>query len=848
MKLFIWLMVALSWLAGVVWQTGAGALSPIWLDALTLGLVGGMLCWTWLWQRMGMPRRARPWRWLLLSMACVLLAWASTGWRASLRMQEALPDHLAEQDLPVIVQVEGLPQATAGAALFDARVLQWPGLPDAADPGRLARLPRLISLSMPLRDGDLPRAGQRWQLVVRLHAPDGLSNPTGFDPTLAYFERGVRAVGRVRDKPAPPIKLSDRAERPWQGTIDRLRHDVRDRIQAHVSDKQAAGILAGLSVGDQSAIGRDDWTLFRHTGVAHLVSISGAHIAMFGWMAAALVRRVWSRWPRGVHACPAPDVAMWAAVLASAAYAVLAGWGIPAQRTVWMMALAAVLRTGGRRWPWPLVWLASAVLVTALDPWAIRQVGFWLSYVAVGVLLSSWRPAEPDAAEPGSASTAAPMARSMASGARWLWQASGELVRIQNLITLSLLPLGLVAFQQSSISSLVANLVAIPVFTVGITPLTMLGVVWGGGWDGAVWLVQWVMHFLAMLDDGWLQMAEAPVVPPWAAWCAVLAGFALALPMQWRWRMGLLPFVMCLLYLPQGWHIWPAPRAGQFAVMAVDVGQGTAVLVRTAHHTLLFDAGPKVGAALDAGERTLLLLLRALGIGSLDVLMISHEDADHTGGAASLLRQMPVARLLSSLGARHALRAQVDREGTLPRHEPCLAGLSWHWDGVQFDVLHPEAGELAQAEAARASNEVSCVLKVSAAGHAPVSMLLTGDIEAEQEAKLVARAGQALRSTVLVAPHHGSQTSSTTAFLQAVQPRQIVVQAGRRNRYGHPSPAVLARYEAMGLAWVASPACGAYLWRSDESVSGGQASAASPLVGACWRPAHQRYWDRPSPS
>lgn len=890
MSMLFWLAACVSWLLGVVWQTGQPVLPPMWVcgAGVTTALLLLVACAFGRWRRAASP----AWRMGGACVACIALcalAWSSTAWRAVVRMQEAVPGDWAGQDVAVVIQVEGLPQTIPGGVLFDARVLRW--LP-ASGPregmaSALAHWPSHLSLSMRMdaasRDKDKVwlKPGQQWQLTVQLHAPDGLSNPGGFDATFTFFERGVRAVGRVqegRGKASHPLKLDDGPEQPWQGMVDRWRQRIRSAIETYLPPERqrAAGILAGLTVGDQTAIEREDWDLFRQTGVSHLVSISGAHIAMFGWLAARLVRWGWARWPRGAHWRPAPVVALWVGVSASAAYALLAGWGVPAQRTVWMMLLAALLRGSGRRWPWPLLWLLSAVVLTAIDPWAIRQVGFWLSYVAVGVLMMSARSLEEADAtslierlnERMEALPRRPVPLSpwLMIGRVWAdvvvamalsaWSAAWALMRLQWLITAALLPLSLVCFQQASLSSLAANLLAIPVFTLGITPLAMLGAVWAPCWDAAVWLIDVLLAVLSRLVDWWPFMASSPVLPWWAVLGAVLAGLGLAMPMHWRWRLGLLPFALPLLYLPQGERLLPAPKPGAFSLVAVDVGQGTAVLVRTAHHGLLFDTGPRIGEKLNAGDRTLLPLLRAMGIGALDTLLISHQDTDHVGGAAAIVRQMPVAHLLSSLDAQHPLRQQAGTSGTPLPHERCTAGMRWTWDGVDFEILHPWPQDYAQ-RAERASNAMSCVLKVSMPGAGPDgvarSALLTGDIEADQEAALVEQNSAALRSTVLVAPHHGSKTSSTPAFVRAVGPDQVVIQAGRRNRYGHPSPPVLARYEAMGVAWVASPDCGAYIWYSDEPLSslsttgreGGE--GVQPRVGSCWRPRHHRYWDAPSP-
>jgi competence protein ComEC len=241
------------------------------------------------------------------------------------------------------------------------------------------------------------------------------------------------------------------------------------------------------------------------------------------------------------------------------------------------------------------------------------------------------------------------------------------------------------------------------------------------------------------------------------------------------------------------------------------------VLVRTRQHLLIYDTGPLYSQTSDAGQRVLLPLLRARGEGRIDVLLLSHRDSDHVGGAASLLSRVPVGRVDSSLADDHALRAVA-----VPQRR-CQAGQRWHWDGVDFEMLHPDE---ATYTAGGRPNTVSCVLRVSGAQG---SALLTGDIERAQELGLVDRLGPALRSDVLLVPHHGSRTSSSAAFLAAVDPRVALVQAGYRSRYGHPAPEVVARYEARGVSLVRSDSCGAWTWAADGSQS-------------CQRQRVARYW------
>ena len=611
-----------------------------------------------------------------------------------------------------------------------------------------------------------------------------------------------------------------------------------------MGEGRAAGVLVGLSVGDQSAIERTDWDIFRRTGVAHAVSISGTHIAMMGWLVAFAMRRVWPRWQRGVHALPAPTAARVLAVAVSALYALVAGWGVPAQRTVLMMAVMAVLHAGGRRWPWPLVWVSAAACITVFDPWALWQPGFWLSFVAVAILMSSGRE---EGVLPNSE---APTWRARVQ------EAAREMVRTQWRVTVALAPLALVCFQEVSLVGVLANLVAIPVFTLGITPLALLGVLWSPLWDVGAGLVQLTSAVLAHMAAWPWAVWQAPALPGWAQAVAVGAGWLWVQPVPWRWRLWVLPCLLPVGFLPQGWQIVPPPPTGQFSVMAVDIGQGTAVLLRTARHSLLFDTGARLPSGVDMGERVLVPLLRTLGVRELDALMISHADSDHVGGARSVLAALPVHALHSTLDETHEVRQwqRPRRRGAVP-HTPCVAGQYWFWDGVRFEVLHPTLDDTERRDRL-APNAMSCVLRVSTSGAEPRSVLLTGDIEAAQERALLARAptpGVTLRSTVLIAPHHGSQTSSTQEFLEAVQPEQTLVQVGRRNRYGHPAPTVLARYQGLGLPVMATPACGAWLWRSDErprtpSSNLHGADPPSLVLGQCWRTVSPRYWDLSEPA
>jgi competence protein ComEC len=792
--------LGLAFVAGVALQLAEPSLMP---GSLYLAVAGAAL-----------PALAAAWRWrrtfVVGVVAMAALGFGSAGWRADARLRDALPTQLEGQDLLVTGVVAGLPQRGPSGVRFRFDVEQ------ASLDGRPVALPSRLALGWYggfHEDAGLSSAqqglgaGQRWRLGLRLRQPHGNLNPHGFDYELSLFEQGVRATGTVRDAPAPQ-RLAHAAGHP----VERLRQRVRDAIEAGVPDRRAAGVLAALAVGDQSAIEREDWDLFRNTGIAHLVSISGLHITMFAWLAGIGIGALWRRSRRACLWLPAQRAAQWGGLAAASAYAVFSGWGVPSQRTVWMLATVTLLQSLGRRWPWPLVLVAAAAVVCAFDPWALLQPGFWLSFVAVGLLMAS-SVAHRVAAGDGALADAAARGRLARVGAHL----HGEL-RSQLVATVGLTPLTLVFFQQVSVVGFLANLVAIPLITLVVTPLAILGVAAAPLWVAGAWVVQQLCRLLAWFA-GWPGAVwTVAAAPAWAQLAGLAAAALLVMPLPWRARALALPLALPLL-LPSVWR----PAAGQFELVAADIGQGTAVLVRTREHLLLYDAGPQYARDSDAGQRVLLPLLRARGESRIDRLVLSHRDTDHVGGAKSLLQGMPVVDVWSSLEEGHPLRAIA------PSHQRCVHGQSWEWDGVRFEMLQPPPEAY---EHQRKSNGLSCVLRVAGATR---SLLLTGDAEREQEAWLVATLGEALRSDVLVAPHHGSKTSSTAAFLDAVRPAVAVFQAGYRNRFGHPAPEVMARYAERGIATPQSASCGAWTWRS-ESPTGGDGQ------GICQRDADRAYW------
>ena len=794
----------LGWVLGNALQLQQGALWPLW-HYLALALVGGLLCGSLLrrkGQRLANAQRLAAWL-----LAATLMGFAGTGLRCLAFDSQALDPALEGRDIRLIGVVTDLPQRNEAGLRFTLAV------ESAMLEGHAIALPALIDVVWygsalgaepfgPQRPPGDVRAGERWQLLLRLKAPHGSRNPFGFDYELWLWERGVQATGYVRagTKDQEPQRLAQ----TWTHPVAWLRQLVRERIASHIEQRQVAGLVAALVVGDQNAIDRMDWDVFRATGVAHLVSISGLHITMFAWAAAALVGRLWRRSASLCLLLPAPSAALLGGVLLACSYALFSGWGIPAQRTCLMLACVALLRLLGRRWPWPQVWMLACAVVVAADPWALLQAGFWLSFVAVGVLFAT------DAG-------VAPQPVPIVGLARGTASRLAVLLREQWVVTVALAPLTLLLFGQVSLVGLLANAFAIPWITLVVTPLSMLGVVWPLLWElagAAIALLMALLQWLAAWPWATLSLAVAPW---WLAAAGVLGGVLLVARLPLTLRVMGLPLLLPVLL----WQA-PLPPVGAFELLAADIGQGNAVLVRTANHALLYDAGPRYSLESDAGHRVLLPLLQALKV-RLDMLLLSHRDTDHVGGAPAVLAMQPQALLLSSIASDDALQGlRVARR--------CEAGQHWEWDGVRFDILHPQGADYASVHV---PNALSCVLRIQSAG-ARVA-LLVGDIEVAQEEALVAMQAP-LKADLLLVPHHGSKSSSSEVFLDAVQPLVAWVQSGYRNRYGHPAAQVLQRYQKRSIVVRDSPHCGAMVWHSDS---------AGPIV--CARTEQMHYWSHRVP-
>ncbi len=740
-------------------------------------------------------------------------------------------------------------------------------------------------------------AGEIWQFVVRLKPPHGFFNPGGFDYEGWLFQRGIDASGYVRRPVAESGWYNQRLSAAAVTSIDAYRQKISQSIGQWLAADHAisfyhtptstamTGLVTALAVGERVKIQPGQWQDLLHTGTNHLMAISGLHIGLaylfgyiFGrWLVAMLVPL------RCLQHLPAQHIGIILGVMIAIFYALLAGLSIPTQRALIMLlsfAAAALLRRHFR--PVDALGLAM-ILVLIWDPLSVLSAGFWFSFIAVTVILYAFTDnfslLQADVATArndvwlnhlGLGQSGQNIARKIA-----------QCIRLQFIITLALFPLSLYLFQQSSLLAPLANLILVPYVSFLVVPFVLLGLLLFPFFpllselsiQVAAELLHWIwpfIHLLSNLPFAYITVGNITLWPLISAFAAIIMALiprrcftfigTLIGPensiskIPGRHLTGLRSVLSFLLFIPL-LSIFFARNAstsittgsfkpGSFKLMVLDVGQGLASVIQTRHHTLVFDAGAKLGKKLDAGKAVVLPYLRTQGIRMLDTLVISHGDADHIGGAASILAAYPAARLIGQdLHRLHSVSKVA-----------CQQRQHWRWDGVNFRFLNPPAKVLAahtptargtavrnrrkKKSRGKRRNNHSCVLRISSAAG---SVLFTGDIEIATEKRLLKAAlstasGIILSADVLVVPHHGSKTSSSVAFIDAVHPKIAIISAGYRNRYRLPSKKILSRYQHRNISlWITGHA-GAV---SMEFVPG-----RGLIKLDAYRRSHHHYWNR----
>ncbi|MCK9396284.1 MAG: DNA internalization-related competence protein ComEC/Rec2 [Methylobacter sp.] len=729
---------ALSFLAGLMLVQQFPVLPDIkWL--IVGGLLAGIIAWL------------RYWRCLFF---VVGVMWAIAF--AMYRLSGRLPEQLEGVDLQVVGAIADLPEQDEKRVRFD--FIARDGVYAAIQP---AQSPAKLRLSWYYPDQQI-KAGQHWVFTVKLKRVHGAMNPGGFDYERWLFTEGIAATGYVRPAPKPVLLGSDSA---WS-SISVWRQRISDRLSNALADSPSLGLIKALTIGDGNGITQEQWEVFRKTGTTHLVVISGSHIGLIAGLVYFVALKLWA-WT-GWLAWSPQKVAAVAALLVAVLYSGLAGFSVPTQRSVVMLSIAMtaiILQRNSR----PFDTLAIAMFaVLIFDPLAVLAAGFWLSFLAVSVIV---------------------YAVSGRLGGFGYFQGA---IKMHWAASVGLSPLLLLFFQQVSLIAPLANLVAVPVISLLAVPLSLLAVIAmfissalaGKLFYFADHVLQGLWRLLAYLAD--IPSASINHAPPsyWALLFAVPGVLLLLAPagIPARW-------LSMVMFLPLVFTDVKRPETGDIDMTLLDVGQGLSAVVQTSHHLLVYDTGAKFSEQSDMGQSVLLPFLHSQDVAKIDRLIISHGDNDHIGGAASLMRGMPAEKVLTSVPRQLSEYAPIE----------CAAGQSWSWDEVKFTLLSPKQAFVSE-------NDNSCVLKIES-GHG--TLLLTGDIEAAAESWLIETYGEALKADVLVAPHHGSKTSSTAGFLQAVQPDYVLIPAGYRNQFGHPHKDVLARYRRVNAKWLSSADSGA---------------------------------------
>lgn len=735
-----------------------------------------------------LPLVILAWRYrsyLAIQLSAVLMCgflWASM--MAHFAMQSSLPRALEGVNLQATGVIESLPDVTAHRTRF------WFQVERLSDTKHNYPSPGRVQLSWYQNAPELA-AGERWRLSVRLKRPHGMANPGTLDYERTLFQKGIRATGYIRED-----NMNRRLDTLYVGFLfQRLRQMIAERIDSVLQPGQPSGLVRALVIGDRSRISQDQWAAFRNTGTNHLVAISGLHIGIVSGLAFLLGGWFWRRSASLCSLIPAPRAGAVAALVSGFCYAGLAGFAIPCVRALVM--LSAVL--GGllfRRMVQPARGLCFALLLIVLvDPVSVLSAGFWLSFGAVAVIMlgvlgrSGVRPV----LIPG-------------------------LFKVQWVVALGLAPiLLLLGFDLPLVSPLV-NLIVVPLFSLLLVPLTLVSVLMLMLWPSlgvtlltaTVWLLAQIQSMLALVAEQSDLITLAGTPPLWMLLGVLLSILLLLLPagIPGRW-LGMLLISPLLLYRPA--H----PPQGEVWMTMLDVGQGLAVVLETSGHVLLYDTGPMFPSGFNTGEAVIVPFLKTRGVEKIDRIIVTNGDMDHRGGLAAVMRSFPSAELLSGEPER------------IPIGEPvrCAAGMQWVWDGVRFEILHPDDSLRWRG------NNASCVLAVDTpAGR----LLLTGDIEAEAEEFLVTNYAERLAATVVMVPHHGSTSSSGDRFIAATDPQYGLISTGYRNRYGFPKAAVLERWQGQNVSLLNTAEAGALSLRL--KASGG---IDGPFR---YRETHRRYW------
>jgi len=737
-------------------------------------------------------------RWLL----CVALGLLYSVFIAHDKIADQISPELEGKDLLITGVVVSLPDITHERTRFLFDISDLSELPVninniSLSANSIQSHPVRVQISW-FKTAPQLHVGQRWQLLVRLKRPRGLSNPGGFDYEAWLFQHDIHATGYVRDSQATHSQnlLLGETQNVFM-FLQRFRERLTTEIAHAMAGDPQGALVSALVVGDRQGVEHDQWRVLTNTGTNHLMAISGLHIGLVAGLVFFLANRGWRLIPSAALLVAAPRIAAVCALFAALLYAALAGFTLPTQRALIMITIV-MLAIWRQRPVIPVSVLAWALLaVLVYDPTAVINGSFWLSYGAVAIIFYTMT------------------GRLTQNSGWWKWG------RVQWVIAIGLFPVLLFWFQQVPLLSPVANLFAVPLVSFVTVPLSLSGSVlllispslshvswWMAGWS--LDLLWPLLEFMAS-QDHLIWVASEP--PLWTLFPALLGIlFLLAphgFPARWLGVIWLLP----LAFSPK----FEIPE-GALRLTMLDVGQGLASVIETRHHVLVYDAGPRFSDQFDAGTAVVVPFLKSRGIQAIDRVILSHNDIDHTGGFPAIINQLPVANVMVTPGMN------TDRSD----QTYCTAGTEWNWDGVVFRVLHPAAGFYTEVD-----NNMSCVVQISTESD---KLLLTADIERQVETQLVkffAANDDNLRADVVVVPHHGSGSSSSARFVQAVSAKYALISAGYRNRYHLPKQQVLDRYQSQGSTVIDTRNAGAISLTMDSN------GISKPTL---YRQQNRHYW------
>ncbi len=703
----------------------------------------------------------------IIIVAGVLFGFSYAGWRAENIFAFTLPHRLEGKTIPVTGYVASIPKVDQYKINFDYVVTHFNQKKNSFR----------IRLSVPFsrKNNEIWHfhAGEVWHFYVRLKRVHGVFNPGGNDTEASAFRQGIRAQGYVVTR--LPMKY---IKKPlYLVPLTQWREKIKDKLAELIAPSATSVWLTALAIGERSAVPATYWGILRATGTNHLMAIAGLHIGFIAGLFYFLANRIWRFSARLCLFVPAQTVAQIAALFGAVIYASLAGFSLPAQRTVVMLSVFYLSVLFRRKIPLFQGYCLALFFVLILQPFSILDESFWLSFGAVGLIIVSMS------------------GRKTRGGYFFL------IGKMQWVMTLGLLPLTAWFFQQYSCVSLFANLLAVPWMGFIILPcifFAMIFLSWLPIVSAKLFLfadknLTWLWQFLTAISH-WQFATLSISITSWLILFLAMTGVFLLLlpagfPKKWLGFFLVLPLFFSKIDYPATGNVW-------FTLL--DVGQGLSAVVETAQHVLVFDAGPAMGVSDDMGERVVLPFLQSRQIKIIDNLVISHGDNDHIGGARTLLKNFLVKKIQTS----------VPEKFTGYPVFFCLAGESWQWDGVLFEFLYPEEKLLHQG------NDSSCVLRVTAQNK---TILLTGDIEKKAEKILLAK-NRLNKTTILVAPHHGSKTSALKKFVARVHPKYVLFPLGYRNRYHFPHPSVVRSWQQEGSLLFATAQTGAIFF--DVSPSG----------------------------